>query len=295
MRLARLQLDHFRSYTSAELAPDPGLTLIAGPNGAGKTNLLESIWVAVSGRSHRTAADAELVAHGAQLARVELDLADAGAPAGVAPTRVELVLPGLNPPPGLRRRLTVNGVARRQASVSDTLRAVLFRPEEMLLLVGAPSERRRFLDAILGQRSRATASDLADLGRVLAQRNALLRAIRAEETDASGLAVWDEQLAIIGGRVMAARLAVVDDLAERIGPLHDAVAPADEQGDRVGPDLPRRPEGRLARPRGASWGSRCGSTPGAWRPPSGPVWKPSARRRSGTGCPWPVPSATTWA
>ncbi len=147
---------------------------------------------------------------------------------------MELVLPGLNPPPGLRRRLTVNGVARRQASVADTLRAVLFRPEEMLLLVGAPSERRRFLDAILAQRSRAAASDLADLGRVLAQRNALLRAIRAEETDPGGLAVWDEQLAIIGGRVMAARLALVEDLAARIGPLHDAVAPADEQGDRVG-------------------------------------------------------------
>jgi DNA replication and repair protein RecF len=232
VRLARLQLDHFRSYTSAELAPDPGLTLIAGPNGAGKTNLLESIWVAVSGRSHRTTADAELVAHGAPLARVELELADADAPAA-ASTRVELVLPGLNPPPGLRRRLTVNGLPRRQASVSDTLRAVLFRPEEMLLLVGAPSERRRFLDAILGQRARITASDLADLGRVLAQRNALLRAIRAEETDASGLAVWDEQLAIIGGRVMAARLALVEDMASRIGPLHDAVAPADEQGERV--------------------------------------------------------------
>ena len=234
MRLARLQLDHFRSYTSAELAPDPGLTLIAGPNGAGKTNLLESIWVAVSGRSHRTAADAELVTHGAPLARVELELADPAAPAGAAPTRVELVLPGANPPPGLRRRLTVNGVARRQASVSDTLRAVLFRPEEMLLLVGAPSERRRFLDAILAQRSRGTAGDLADLGRVLAQRNALLRAIRAEETDPSALGVWDEQLATIGGRVMAARLALVEDLAARIGPLHDAVAPPDEQGDRVG-------------------------------------------------------------
>ncbi|HJT63750.1 MAG TPA: AAA family ATPase, partial [Candidatus Limnocylindria bacterium] len=61
MRLARLQLDHFRSYATAELAPDPGLTLIAGPNGAGKTNLLESIWVTVSGRSHRTGNDADLV------------------------------------------------------------------------------------------------------------------------------------------------------------------------------------------------------------------------------------------
>ena len=230
MRLVRLQLDHFRSYATAELAPDPGLTLIAGPNGAGKTNLLESIWVTVSGRSHRTVADAEMVAHGAPLARVTLD---AVAEEGDAPTRLELVLPGVEPATNIRRRLTVNGVARRQASVADTFRAVLFRPEEMLLLVGAPSERRRFMDAILAQRSRATAQDLVDLSRVLAQRNALLRAIRAEEADPAVLGVWDEQLAVIGGRVTAARLALVDELAVRIGPLHDSVAPIDERADQV--------------------------------------------------------------
>jgi DNA replication and repair protein RecF len=228
VRLARLQLDHFRSYATAELVPDPGLTLIAGPNGAGKTNLLESIWVTVSGRSHRTAADAELVSHGAPLARVTLEVAGDDGPA-----TLELVLPGVEPGPGVRRRLSVNGIARRQASVADTLRAVLFRPEEMLLLVGAPADRRRFLDAILAQRSRATARDLVDCSRVLAQRNALLRAIRAEEADPGLLPVWDEQLAMVGGRVMAARLALVDELAGRIGPLHDAVAPADERGDRV--------------------------------------------------------------
>jgi DNA replication and repair protein RecF len=231
VRLVRVQLDHFRSYASAELVPDPGLTLIAGPNGAGKTNLLESIWVTVSGRSHRTATDADLVTHGAPLARVTLEVA---ADAGDAPQRIELVLPGADAPAGMRRRLTVNGVARRQATLADTLRAVLFRPEEMLLLVGPPSERRRFLDAIAAQRSRAAARDQADLARVLAQRNALLRAIRAEETDPAVLAAWDEQLAVIGGRVTAARLALVDELAARIGPAHDAVAPADERGDQVG-------------------------------------------------------------
>ena len=89
----------------------------------------------------------------------------------------------------------VNGVPRRAASVGETARSVLFRPEEMLLLIGAPSERRRFLDAILAQRDRRAARDLAELGRVLAQRNALLRAIRREEATEEGLGFWDEQLA----------------------------------------------------------------------------------------------------
>lgn len=232
MRLARLRLDHYRSYASAELEPDPGLTVIAGPNGAGKTNLLESVWVAVSGRSHRTTSDAELVTHGAPLGRISLDLAPVRG--GEDEAQVELVLPGAEPPIGFRRRLTVNGVARRHTSLADTVRAVLFRPEEMLLLVGPPSERRRFLDAILAQRSPASARDLADLARVLAQRNALLRAIRAEEADPASLGVWDEQLAVIGGRVTAERLSLVVDLAARIGPLHDAVAPVEELEDQVG-------------------------------------------------------------
>ena len=230
MRLARLALEQFRSYEAAELHPDPGLTIIAGPNGAGKTNLLEAIFVGVTGRSPRAAADHELVRHGAPFGRVRLDLAD---PAGGEGARVEAIIPGVQPPPGLRKRVSVNGLARRSGSLGETVRAVLFRPEEMLLLVGSPSERRRFLDAIMSQRDRRTARELVELTRILAQRNALLRAIRREEATADGLAFWDEQLAVLGARVTAARVALVRELGERIGPLHDAVAPPEELGDTV--------------------------------------------------------------
>jgi DNA replication and repair protein RecF len=89
------------------------------------------------------------------------------------------------------------------------------------------------MDAILAQRDRRVARDLVELARVLAQRNALLRAIRREEAGEDGMAFWDEQLVTIGARVTAARLALVGELATRIGPLHDAVAPADEQADAV--------------------------------------------------------------
>ena len=230
MRLTRLQLEDFRSYASAELHPEPGLTIVAGPNGAGKTNLLEAIFVAVTGRSHRAGSDAELVRHGSPFSRIRLDLAD---PLGAATARVELVLPADDAPPELRKRVTVNGLARRPSTIGETVRVVLFRPEEMLLLVGAPTERRRFLDAILAQRHRAAARDLAELGRILAQRNALLRAIRREEATPDNLAFWDEQLAQVGARVMALRLQLVADLATRIPALHDSVAPPAERGEQV--------------------------------------------------------------
>jgi DNA replication and repair protein RecF len=230
VRLTRLVLEQFRSYVAAELHPDPGLTIVAGPNGAGKTNLLEAIFVAITGRSHRAPTDVELVRHGAPFARVRLDLADDAANPG---TRVELVLPGVEAPAEIRKRLMINGVARRAQTVSDTVRAVLFRPEEMLLLVGSPSDRRRFLDAILAQRDRRTARDLVELTRVLAQRNALLRAIRREEATDEGLGFWDEQLAVTGARVLDARLRLVSELRERIGPLHDSVASSEERGMAV--------------------------------------------------------------
>ena len=230
MTLSRLTLADFRSYEAAELTPEPGLTIVAAPNGAGKTNLLEAIHVAITGRSHRAAVDADLVRHGRPFGRIRLDLAEDTAAGG---TTVELVVPGIEPPAGLRKRLTVNGVARRSASLAEVARTVLFRPEEMLLLVGSPSERRRFLDGIVAQRDRRAARDLVDIGRVLAQRNALLRAIRAEEASLDALVFWDEQLATIGARVMRARLDALSELAPRIGPLHDAVAAPDERGASV--------------------------------------------------------------
>jgi len=230
MDLTRVTLADFRSYSVAELVPDAGLTVVAAPNGTGKTNLLEAIHVVITGRSHRAALDADLVRHGAGFARVGLELAEGTASGGAS---IELVLPGSEPTPGIRKRLTVNGVPRRSSSVAEVARAVLFRPEEMLLLVGSPSDRRRFLDGIVAQRDRRAARDLVDVARILAQRNALLRAIRAEEASLDALVFWDEQLATVGARVMRARLDVLAGLRGLIGDLHDAVAAPEERGASV--------------------------------------------------------------
>jgi DNA replication and repair protein RecF len=125
MRLVQLGLESFRSYRTAELQPDPGLTIVAGPNGAGKTNLLEAVQVAITGRSPRASSDVELVRHGAAFARVRLDLVDERG----SEVRIEALIPGLDAPREVRKRVTVNGLARRVGGLGETVRAVLFRPE----------------------------------------------------------------------------------------------------------------------------------------------------------------------
>ncbi len=230
MELTRLALENFRSYAKAELRPDPGLTVVAGPNGIGKTNLLEAIHTTVVGRSHRAGVEADLVRHGAPFARISLELAGG---TGAGGSTIELIVPGSDAPAGIRKRLTVNGVPRRTSALPDIARVVLFRPEEMLLLVGSPSDRRRFLDGIVAQRDRRAARELVDVARVVTQRNALLRAIRAEEASIDSLAFWNEQLATLGSQVMRARLEVLQDLNARIGALHDAVASHAQRGSDV--------------------------------------------------------------
>ena len=122
---------------------------------------------------------------------------------------------------------------------------------------------------------RATSTELA---RVLAQRNALLRAVRAEEAPIDSLAFWDEQLAQVGARVMRARLEVMAELVGRIGPLHDAVAVPSERGDLGLAHLPRRSEGRLARAERARRPAACRRRARCGVPASGSRRSGSARR-----------------
>ncbi len=85
------------------------------------------------------------------------------------------------------------------------LRVVLFAPEEMLLVIGAPSLRRAAMDALAAARFPAYADDLATYGRTLQQRNSLLRAIREETASRDELRFWDATFLDAGGRVIDAR------------------------------------------------------------------------------------------
>ncbi len=219
MHLAHLSLTDFRSFASAEVPLEPGVTAFVGPNGQGKTNLVEAAGYLASLSSHRVALDAPLVRQGALHAVVR--------GAVVRDGRTTLVEVEITPGRANRARLNRSPVPRPR-EVLGVLRTVLFAPEDLAMVKGDPGERRRFLDDLLVARAPRMAGVRSDYDRVLKQRNALLKsagaARRSGGADLRTLDVWDSHLAEAGAQVVAARLELVAALEPLVASSYDAVS-----------------------------------------------------------------------
>ena len=126
---------------------------------------------------------------------------------------------------GGRKRIRVNGIPRRAASLGEHLRVVIFAPEDMLLVAGSPTLRRTVMDRLAGNLYPAYASDLSTYNRALQQRNGLLRAIREEQASREDLRYWDRPFVDSGGDVVAARLRLLEALAGPLAAAHAEIAP----------------------------------------------------------------------
>lgn len=223
MRLNHLSLTNFRNYARLELGLSDRLTVFQGANAQGKTNLLEAIHLLATGRSPRVGAERELInwlALESSLPYARL-VAEIGA-AGDAPTeRLEVVLElARTPAPGggggngpvVRKQVRINGVPKRGLDLIGRLRVVLFLPEDVSLVAGAPTERRRYLDIALCQISASYCRALGEYNKVLSQRNALLRRLRDEGGDSGQLAFWDDQAAEHGSVLLQRRAHAVSEL-----------------------------------------------------------------------------------
>jgi DNA replication and repair protein RecF len=231
MYLSHLSLSDYRSYATVDLPLQAGVTALVGPNGQGKTNLAEAIGYLATLGSYRVAHDAPLVRLGAHRAVVRGIVVQAG-----RSTLIEVEIT-----PGRANRARVNrSPVQRPRDVLGLLRTVHFAPEDLALVKGEPSDRRRFLDDLLVTRVPRIAGVRADYERVLKQRNALLKtagaAVRASRggggvPDLRTLDVWDAHLARAGAELLAARLELVDGLRPLVAKAYDAVADGITKGD----------------------------------------------------------------
>ncbi len=221
MYVRHLTVADFRSWAAADVAFEPGPSVLVGSNGQGKTNLVEALGYVATLSSHRVPTDAPLVRAGADRAVVRTAIV-----ADNRELRVELEIT-----PGRANRAKLNGSPVPKArDVLGALRTVLFAPEDLAVVRGDPSERRRFLDELIVARSPRLAGVRADYDRVLKQRAALLKTAGAARRSGGGadlrtLDVWDGHLAEHGSQLLAARLAAVVALRPHAAAAYAQVAP----------------------------------------------------------------------
>jgi DNA replication and repair protein RecF len=192
MRVVSVELRDFRNYASARATLGGGLTIAYGPNGAGKSNLLEGIFFGCTGHALRAHNDRELARFDSSATRVTVALQDdAGEPH-------ELSVGYQRPAPGTPalKRMRVDGAVVERLLDSE-LRPLLsvFVPDRLELVKGSPAPRRAHLDRLVAALWPTRVDTRRAYARALAQRNALLAAIRAGRAQRATLPTWDRELA----------------------------------------------------------------------------------------------------
>lgn len=214
----RLELEQFRVYESLHLEVPPGGLRIVGANGTGKSSLLEAIELLSTTRPRRGANDGDLIAHGsgADLGVPPYTRVDARVLRGDAMVQIEVFIQRREQRSGTKKILKVADRSRRAGDVVGLVPTVSFTPDDLDLVLGSPSVRRRFLDITLSQTDRRYLGHLSRYARILAQRNSLLKDAGAPGPGIEDqFSYWDEQLVALGAYIVAARSRVVRALAER--------------------------------------------------------------------------------
>ncbi|KJQ52564.1 DNA replication/repair protein RecF [Microbacterium sp. SA39] len=222
MIVEHLSLVDFRNYATAELTLHSGPNVLVGRNGQGKTNLAEAVVFLATLGSHRVSSDAPMVRDGQEYAIIRARLSHGERKVLV---EVQLNRQGSN-------KARINGSPSKANELPRYAHVVLFAPEDLQIVRGDPSARRRFADQLLIQRTPRMAAVLADYDRVLKQRNALLKSARARGIRGEGLStldVWDDKLVSLGSEIITARQRLAADLQQPVADAYAAIAGEDHR------------------------------------------------------------------
>lgn len=213
MQLNKIALHGYRNFGELSLATAAGVNIIIGPNAQGKTNLLEAIHVLALTKSHRTAKDRELIGWNESSARIEAEIERK---LGKVTLELQLSAQG--------KKAKINGLEQRKLSAFvGTVNVVLFAPEDLDIVKGAPGIRRRFMDMEIGQVHPAYLHDSLQYQRILQQRNNYLKSTDAARASAEMLDVWNEQLSASGVKMMQRRQNFIHKLQGWAEKIHDGI------------------------------------------------------------------------
>jgi DNA replication and repair protein RecF len=231
MQLAHLSLTNFRNFSRLDLDVPGGTLLLVGANAQGKTSLLEALYFLATLTSFHASSDRQLInfLEGRNPLAVARIVADFTRRSGSHRLEVRIIQenePGNGP--RVRKEVLLDGLKRKSGEVIGQFNAVLFLPQMLAVIDGAPEERRRYLNLALAQVIAHYPDALADYTRALTQRNALLKQIFERQGDLAQLDFWDEQLATSGAQLIHARIRAVQELERLAARVHLELTHGDE-------------------------------------------------------------------
>lgn len=229
MLISKLSLQNFRNFSKKQFEFVEQTTLIVGPNASGKTNILEAIYLLASGKSFHAGYEEEMIREGEEIARVagENKIKSVTSIKSIntdEKVNLEVVLTRgtLNGTKVSKKKLLINGVSKRLYNFIGNLRAVLFGPQDLELVTGSPSLRRRFLDGVLSQVDREYRRSLLSYEKGLRQRNRVLEKIKEGAANRSQLLFWDK-LIIKNGTYLTQKRQEFIDFVNGTQPLGEEV------------------------------------------------------------------------
>ena len=230
--ISHISLTNFRNYARLELDLQPGMILFEGENGAGKSNLLEAMYLLAVARSPRASTERELVRRSNGEGEFYTQVA-ANVERQDDSVNLQINFRSVSAPPAagantattprlmsVQKYFRVNGAPRRASTLIGHLNAVMFSADDLEIVYGAPSVRRRYLNILISQTDREYLGAIQRYERVLRQRNHLLRQIRDGSARINELAFWDDELVKEGICIVAQRLAAVRLLSEGANPMY---------------------------------------------------------------------------
>lgn len=220
MKIESIKLENFRNYENLILELDEGTNLFYGDNAQGKTNILESVYLCGTTKSHRGSKDREMIRFGQEESHIRMNILK-----NEISYRIDMHLKK-----NKAKGIAINGVPIHKASELIGLgNFVFFSPEDLNIIKNGPSERRRFLDMELCQLNRVYIHNLTNYNRILMQRNKLLKDIYFHPEYEDTLDIWDEQMAAYGCQVIRCRAQFVKELNPIIYHIHNRLSGGREE------------------------------------------------------------------
>jgi len=215
MIVKSVELKNFRNYEKLSLDLTPGTNIFFGDNAQGKTNILESLYVSSTTKSHRSGKDREMIKFHEQEAHIRTVILKNG-------TEYQI---DIHLKKNKAKGIAVNKIPIKKASeLFGLLNIVFFSPEDLNIIKNGPSERRRFLDLELCQLDKIYLYNLSNYNRVLEQRNRLLKDIGFRPDLIGTLPVWNTQLINYGQKIIKRRKQFVKELSGTVRTIHGNIS-----------------------------------------------------------------------